>query len=469
MKKQVVEGASVRCWGPAFGKGLLVAVLVGVLWVVPGWASDRFEPEPVQAFTGAAAAPWDRVERLVDPHPAFGTDRFPPGARQRDERIVGWFGSATPPASQVLLHCAPGWQGKTLPRPVLLVHGAGDDANRAWVFPFRPPRRADELPPPSERGFATWLSSMGYAVFAVTFAHNQGCNIRQAEQIANAIRRIRRLLGRENDPTFQVDLIAHSKGNAAARLYCSDARAVFPNRPWLSHFRGDVRTYVNIAGPLQGIDIPFRYYGYNLARVLQPEVEANSPMGADRMVVYGLWRSFAAEAFTGRGNELWPGQAQVLFNLVRDGGIPLGVDSYTAADANLSMMALYHGGTSCYLHSPGIDAAIERGERFMYRLEAQGLDPRVRLAILAGDEPQIDSDSWDLAKKVQFFYTGLFQKAFSQPSDGVVFTAAMTDTRGILRRGATLVGRTVVPCNHLDLARNKNLIKIIDAWLLTDR
>lgn len=464
--KQRMERFGVRLrWG-LLGKSLLVAILVGALSVLPGMASDLFEPEPDRVFTGAAAAPWDRVERLVDPHPDFGTDRFPPGARQRDERIVEWFGSATPPASQVLLHCASGWQGKTLPRPVLLVHGAGDNANRAWFFPFRPPARVDELPPLAERGFASWLSSMGYAVFAVTFAHNQGCNIRQAEQIANVIRRIRRLLKRENDPTFQVDIIAHSKGNAAARLYCSDARAVFPNRPWLSHFRGDVHTYIDIAGPLQGIDLPFRYYGYNLARVVQPQSEANCPMAADRMVVYGLWRSFRDEAFTGQGNELWPGQAQLLYNLVRDAGIPLGVDSFTAADANLSMLALYHGGTTLYLHSPGIDAAIEKGERFMYRLEEQGLDPRVNLAILAGNEPMIQSGYSDAFTNLQFFYVGWFQKMFSQPSDGLVFTATMSDTRGILRRGSKLIGRSVVPLNHLDLARHRDMIKIIDGWLM---
>lgn len=447
-------------------KPVILFLFCLLAFTFPASGSSLFSGEPVKKFQGADAAPWDCVELHNEPHPEFGSEKFSNGSKQKNGLIKKWFGTATPNSSKFLLHFYQGWNQKTLKNPVLLVHGAADDANRAWIFPFGQKPEEQSLPAREKWGFATWLAEMGYSVFAITFAHNQGCNIRQSEQIANAIKRIRQVTGNENEKDFSVDVIAHSKGNAAVRLYCSDSREIFPQRRWLSSFRGDIRTYINIAGPLQGIDTPFRYYGFNFARAVESDETASTPMAAEKMVIYGMWKSFSGESYSGAGNELWPGQAQVLFNLVRDGGIPLGVDSYTAVDANFSMSALYHGGTSLFLSSKGIDAAIEKGERLMYRLEEKGIDPSVRLAILCGKNPIIQKSNASSLENLGFLYLGLFMKTWSEPCDGLIFCKTMENTRGILMRGAKLIGRRFVDLNHLDVARRPEMIRIIDDWLM---
>jgi triacylglycerol lipase len=452
----------------SFRPSLVFALLFGwaFLCPLPTVASNRFSGEPKQVFAGPAALPWARVELLEDPHPQFGTDAFAPGTRIPSPSIARWFGSATPKTSQVLLHCVKGWDGRTLPRPVLLIHGAGDNANRAWMFPHEPPTDPSIEPAKEKWGHANWLASMGYAVFAVSFAHNQGCNIRQAEQIANAITRIRRLLKRESDPSFKIDLIAHSKGNIAARLYCSDAAAVFPTRRWLTPFRRDVHTYISIAGPLQGIDTPFRYYGFNLLNATDGDATRNAPMAASRMLLYGKWQDFSHHSYDGGGSDLWAGQAQALYNLARDGKVPLGADSFTAADGGWTTNALYNGGVSGVLRSPGIDAAIARGERLMYRLEERGLDPSVRFAFILGTNPVLQSEYMKPSTKALFFSMGMFQAAFSAPTDGAVFVDAGRDTTGILRRGARLVGKQLLPMHHMELACHRDVVKILDQWLM---
>ncbi|HNW35026.1 MAG TPA: hypothetical protein PKM25_08860, partial [Candidatus Ozemobacteraceae bacterium] len=245
----------------------------------PALATDLFSPAPLAVFQAPESGMWETVERLRDTHPMMTPEAFSPPSTVLDPSLRTWFGNTpAPPSNEFLLHCAKGYRGRTLRNPVLLIHGAGDNANRAWIHPhdFVMPKDLS----PDKRGFALWLSEMGYATFAISFAHNQGDNIMQAEQIANAIRRIRIIMRRTNDPNFKVDIIAHSKGNVAARVYLSDMRSLFPDKPWLTPYRGDVRTYIAIAAPFRGMDIPFRYYLYNTTIMSNPG-EFNSPAGSD--------------------------------------------------------------------------------------------------------------------------------------------------------------------------------------------
>ncbi|MBF0546563.1 MAG: hypothetical protein HQM08_19105 [Candidatus Riflebacteria bacterium] len=443
--------------------GILCLATFGLLsWTSEG--SSLFNGEAKQTFEGAQAAPWERVEILEDPHPGIKTEAFAEGGEHVDPLIIKWFGTATPPSRQVMLHCASGFRGKTLPHPILLVHGAGDNANRAWMNPFRCP---DLLHIPSEKwGMAQWLSQLGYSVFAVTFAHRQGCNIIQSEQIANAITRIRRILGRESDSTFSIDIIGHSKGNLPIRLYCSNSKEIFPDRPFLTSFRGDVRTYVALGSPMLGMDSSFRYYGFNLLRATMPELKGVGPIATDRMLLNGIWKSFPTESYFGKGNELWPGQAQCLFNLDRDGGIPLGVDSATPFDGNLTMLSLYNGGNSLVLSSQGIDRAIDLGERFMYRLREHGLEPSVRLLVVAGDDPVIEEENIAPTLKWLYIISGFFQQAFSAPSDGAVYLKNATKVEEVLARGAKHLETRVFHLNHCDLIRARKVIQFVDSWLM---
>lgn len=438
----------------------LVSICFATLLFLTGssvFASTRFIPEPLEVFTGPAASPWERVERLIDPHPGFVHEAFAPEGIQTDPRIVTWFGGdKTPHSNQFLLHCYRGYAGRNFPTPVLLIHGSVDNANRGWIHPYDATGDL-QTTPPDKLGFACKLADLGYAVFAITFSHGQGDNIMQAEQIANAIRRIRILLHRENDPGFKIDLIAHSKGNVAARLYCSDAPTLFPNKSFLSPFRKDVRKYIAIASPMRGIDTPYRYYGYNLYLAGNP---GNAPLGADRMLVNGIWKDFRDRTVFDDSKKYWPGQPQLLFNLVRDGNIPLGIESATA-DAGASALALYHGGTSFCLKSRGIDKAIEAGDRLIYRLEEKGIDPSVALCILAGNNPYLS------VKLPVLGYIPTLYEAFSAPYDGLLYVDSATWTKGILNRGARLLGRKVIYKNHLDLARAAEAFRLIDTWLLT--
>ena len=440
---------------------LFAAALLSVplLLLFPAWlrASDRFNPVPKQVFTGSDAGPWQRVELLTDSHPAFVQETFLPVSRQTNALIAGWFGTATPHSGSFLLHCAKGFQGKTFRTPVLLVHGAGDNANRSWIHPFDAALPANL--PNDHQGFAITLSNLGYSVFAITFAHNQGDNFLEAEQVANAIRRIRILLDRTQDPDFKIDVIAHSKGNVAVRLYCSDGAAIFPQKTYLTRFRGDVRKFIAVAAPLRGIDTAFRYYGYNLACAAKRTY--NAPIAPDYMVLNGRWQSMSEfSIFPDKGKNPFPGQCQLLYNLVRDAKVPLGQESATPFDANLTALALYDGALSSTLNSRGLDAGVEAGERLIYRLEEQGLDPRVQVGVLAGTKPFIS-----------FFVEGLgfipmpYELA-APPGDGVVFLASSCHVDGLLRRGAIFLGVKKLDLNHLGLCCHPDAFKAIDEWLL---
>ncbi|NLI77279.1 MAG: hypothetical protein GX442_12655 [Candidatus Riflebacteria bacterium] len=421
--------------------------------------SDQFRPDPVAVFVGPEAGKWARVEHLVDPHPGFKQEAFAPGAGQLDPTVQRWFGGTrTPHSGHFLLHCAPGYDGKTFPNPVLLIHGAGDNANRGWVHPLEfvlPP----DLPADQE-GYALKLARLGYSVFAVTFAHNQGDNFFQAEHVANAITRIRTLLHRENDPTFKVDLVAHSKGNVAARLYISDGRIIYPKKTFLSRFRKDVRKYIGIAGPQRGIDMVFRYYLYNLlvARDLASGKGAHAPMGCDLILVNGVWHECASDSVFPDSPNCYPGQAQMAYNLVRDGGIPLGPESATA-DMNMTATLLYFGGHNLAISSRGIDKAIDAGERLIYRLEARGADPSVQIALLAGNYPVLD------VKLKKLLLPEMFSLAV-YATDGIVFVQSALHSDGLVRRGARLIGKEVLGCNHLELTYKDEPLKLIDKWLM---
>lgn len=425
----------------------------------PASATEMFSTEPVAVFRQPECGLWECVERLRDSHPMMKPEPFAPPSMILDPSLRKWFGdTSTPSSGEFLLHCARGYKRRTLRNPVLLVHGAGDNANRAWLHP------QDHLMPtkidPDKRGFALWLAEMGYATFAITFAHNQGDNIMQAEQIANAIQRIRVIMHRTNDPTFKVDVIAHSKGNVATRIYLSDMKALFPEKPWLTGYRGDVRTYVAIASPFRGIDIPFRYYLYNLTVTQQPD-EINSPVAADYLMTSIGWKDVRPRSVFAKEPNYFPGQAQLLFNLVRDAGVELGPDSATPGDANLTANALYFGGSSLYVRSRGIDAAIKAGGRLIYRLEERGIDPSVRLGVIAGRSKYI-------AKYIKGLgYFPMPWEIVGQPSDGVVLLASSLSTDGILRRGAKLLGKAIFDLNHIFVGFDRTVLEQIDAWLLT--
>ena len=440
-------------WQTRFSRLHVVLLAVFSLAITSLFASPVFLPEPEEVFTGSEAGAWARVERLSDPHPGFTQEAFCAAGEQNDPWIIKWFGGDTTPHSRsFLLHCAKGFEGKTLPEPILLVHGAGDNANRAWIHPYAHslPQKISE----KERGFALWLSDLGYAVFAVSFAHNQGCNIMQAEHVANAISRIRTLMKREGDPNFKVNVVAHSKGNVVTRIYCSDAPKIFPKKKFLSAFRKDVDTYIGIGPAFRGIDTPFRYYGYNLQIATQKN--SNGPVAAESLLLYGFWRNMKEMSLYKDAANYFPGQCQLLFNLVRDANVPLGVESMTLD--MVTPYALYFGGISPLMTSRGIEKAIDEGERLIYRLEEQGFNPNMKIGVIAGSSPFI-------TYKDAFTLTPMPWEYLTPAGDGLVYLASALHTDNAIKRGAKLIGKKTVDLNHVDIGRNRDVVRIIDDWL----
>lgn len=440
-------------WQTRISRIHVVLFAVFSLAITSLWASPVFLPEPEEVFTGTEAGAWARVERLSDPHPGFTQEAFCPAGEQKDPWIIKWFGGdATPHSRSFLLHCAKGFEGKTLPEPILLVHGAGDNANRAWIHPYTGvlPEKLSE----KERGFALWLSDLGYAVFAVSFAHNQGCNIMQAEHVANAISRIRRLMKREGDPKFKVNIVAHSKGNVVTRVYCSDAPQIFPQKKFLSAFRNDVDAYIGIGPAFRGIDTPFRYYGYNLQ--IASQKDSNGPVATDRLVLNGFWRNLTEKSLYKGSANYFPGQCQLLFNLVKDAGVPLGIESMTP-DV-ITAYSLYFGGISPLMTSRGIEKAIDEGERLIYRLEEKGFNPNMKIAVIAGSSPYITYNT-------QHVITPMPWEFFTPAGDGLVYLASALHTDNAVKRGAKLIGKKTINLNHVDIGRNRDVVRIIDDWL----
>jgi hypothetical protein len=385
-------------------------------------------------FTHAGTQePWEATERHRDPHPRFGEEPHHPVLRALYPAITEAFGTDTPPPSTFLLHRAPGWSRAGHTTPVLLLPGANDDATRRFGHPLSRHDQAFYDTP----GLMQYLDSRDRAVFGISFSHYHGDNLLQGEHVANAIRRIRRLTGRDDDPDFRVDLVTYSKGAMAARCYLSDAGAMVTGYDWLTEYRGDVRRVVFQCGPLGGLDMPFRYYLYNLTNHVN---EVPAPLGASQLLVYGSWKKTGVgDIFSG----YWTGQ---LLSDLRGIGIPHGPLSWTA-DANFTYRALLEGGNTLAVRSRGLGAAVEAGGDLIRKLNERGLPPEVGAAMLAGTHPVLYDER----------YPNLHVPVggqFVRPNDGLVFVRSALHAEGLTARGATVLGTKKRHKNHVELSRD---------------
>ena len=366
-------------------------------------ASARVEaPAAFQVLRRLPAAKWEWTEVLRDPDPHFVQRNFHPRQVQRNPEIVKAFGTATPHSGDVLLHHA-GPPAPGAPRreaPVLLVHGASKDGSFWW----------DPREDGSDHGLPQFLQEQGFDVYAVTFAHNHDDNFLQAEQVANAIERVKQLTG-----AGEVDLVGHSKGTLSARMYASDVR-----EPWMTPFRGDVRRLVLIGGPNGGIDYSFRHPVSNLALYGDsPDPRLNAPMSWDRTMVMGRMVDTSAVGFGSEGPDHWPGQRQMLARWDGDYGLSVAEpDWYTT----------YHGGQGFVSGSKGIEHYMHQGGDLIQRLQDQPVDASVEVAVLAGNRPDVPGILNELAG----------------PSDGLVFVASALKLPDEVR----VVKEGVLPLHH---------------------
>jgi len=378
-------------------------------------ATSYFDPTPVKTFTDSKY--WAKVELLRDSNPNIGQEKFITDNQQKDPEIIKEFNNNPQPNSQYfLLHYAPGWETGTKPYPVILVHGAGHNGN---FF-------ADPKSDGSIAGLMQYLSQKGYKVFAVTFAHPHGDNYIQREILADAIQKVKAVTG-----ASKVDIIAHSKGNMSARMYVSNVK-----KSWGVDFRKDVRRYIQLGAPNDGIDFTFR--NTNMAWGIIT-TGAYGPVPYTYMLIYGIWYDTTYHSIYTEGGA-YPGQLQMLARW--DSVYPLNTtqqDWYTT----------YYGGWGFASYSYGIDYAIKEGGNLVNTLQNSPVDPSVEIAVLAGDYNYINGVPWET--------TG--------PSDGLVFVKSATDTSAMTKSGAKLLAKDIYHLNHLELAYDKSAMDWIDEQL----
>ncbi|WP_372366579.1 esterase/lipase family protein [Candidatus Uabimicrobium sp. HlEnr_7] len=399
---------------------------------------------------------WAKSEVYRDAHPKFVRERILDITRFENSSVLECFpqslyNSEGADSSLMVLFSAPKWN-KSQKTPVLLIHGAGDDAYRAWVHPLT--KSTPSKIPLEEQGYMQQLVSKGYPVFAINFSHSHGCNYLQAEQIRNAVRIIKK---KTQKP--KVNIIAHSKGNCAATIYMSNFGEVDKAyKSFLSKYTNDIDTYVQIGAANKGIDLVFRYY---LGNVYSIANNISSPICFYQGLVYGLWTDlykldiYSQNPGKYQGN-YFPGQNQLLYNLVKD-GLDFSAFSYTPGDFNMTMKACYYGGTTAFVSSYGIEHAIAEGQNTIYKINRHGIDPAINIINVYGTNSAINEIDLGVIK------VPVGVQDYS--SDGVVYKYSSSYTEGITKRGARLIGQRGFDKNHLRIAYDSEVLDwIVSLW-----
>lgn len=360
-------------------------------------------------FTSGLANGWARVERWRDTSSGFTQEAFPPDGRgdQSGQRAT-FFASARPHSSRFLLYYAPGWNSGTRATPVLLVHGANQDADLAWANPNEAGAYGCGRSSCPSTGLMQNLSANGYKVFALGLPHKNGDGYFWAEQIADAIEVIKARTGAAN-----VDVVAWSKAASNARMYISSVR-----RSWGTAYRGDVRRLVLLGSANNGIDLSFRH-GWTFSLTVYPECGGliNGPTPHDALICYGLWRSGPQWTY---GSSYYPGSAQLLKSWV---------DRFPLPTYEQDWYTTFYGGTGFYSKGPGLNAYLTRSlvDVIRYAPSPAG----VRVHNICGSQPDI----------------ALLHNEHTGPSDGVVFIESCRDSVGITNLGSSVT----VAVNHLEL------------------
>lgn len=455
-------------------------------------ATVGFDPTRVDAtFTGpetwshdGGRQIWGRIERLSDPdrtllaQEEFNSALAWPDTSELAPHIGECFGDSRPPSWEFLLHEAPHAGTATRHTPVLLVHGAGDNASRSFET------------------LAGYLDRQDFKVFAITFAHPHGDVYRQAEVVADAIARIKVVTGAD-----EVDVIGHSKGGPPVMVYLASGAAV----DWSdggtgtayqavgTRYRGDVRRALFLGSPLGGLDTSFRWPSGNAATVYAGPDEAIAPSPWDAWYPTGTtawWYAtdLAAVDFLPQEGDVFPGQRQLLARWDDVYALP-GAQPWLGAYAvQQDWWTTYEGGTGFYSTSDGIDAAIAAGGGLLDKVREAGADPDVELAVLAGSNPVMiahaddtpesaygeawgdvvaqGADGWGafvgaLAENAGLVVSGaevqglisgdLLLGEISGPSDGLLFVDSATDTAALTARGARVLDVYVADVAHRDL------------------
>ncbi len=376
------------------------------------------------SYTSGIQNGWVRVERWRDTLSAFSQEAFPSDGRgdQSGQRKTFFGGDGSPHSSRFLLYYAPGWNTNARMTPVLLVHGANQDADLAWADPNEAGGYGCGRSSCPSTGLMQTLSSDGYKVFAINFPHKNGDGYYWSEQIADAVKVIKARTG-----ASEVDVVAWSKAASNARMYISDVK-----QSWGTAYRGDVRRLILLGSANNGIDLSFRH-GWTFSLTVYPQCGGviNGPVPHDAMVCYGVW--WSGDEWT-YASDYFPGSKQLLKRW--DG-------TYSLPSWEQDWYTTYYGGLGYYTSGPGIASYL--GGSLVDTIRNAPSPSGVRVHNLCGSENDI----------------ALLHNEHTGPSDGVVFRASCEDTVGITNNGGT----ATVSINHLELGWTSTGKNQIRSWL----
>ncbi len=249
---------------------------------------------------------WEKVERWIDTNALFQAEDYPPDGRgnQDGQRLKFFNNILQPHSSQFLLYYGDNYDTNTITTPVLLVHGANDNVDRAWANPDESGSYGcGQITCPST-GMMQYLAGLGYRVFAINFPHKQGDNYYWAEQVHDAISIIRNNLG-----VTEVNVIGWSKGAFAARMYASSVKKVGG-----TSYADDIGKLILIGNPNEGFDYIFRHGWYhNFSIISECGGTINAPAPHTKMICYGFWQNHPElSIYTTASGNFFPGQKQML-------------------------------------------------------------------------------------------------------------------------------------------------------------
>ena len=272
------------------------------------------------------------------------------------------------------------------------------------------------------------LASAGYPVFAVGFAHKQGDNLMQAQQVGDAIAIVRARL-----EVTHVDVVGWSKGFVSARAYASGVGPA-----WGRGYGSDVRRLISLGGPNGGYDYPFAH-GWAHDVTIYPEcggvINAPSPHSAFRCM-FMLRRHPELSIDPADGWDNFPGQRQMLARW----------DHVVGVDASqVDWRPTYYGGRGWTSVGRGIQSAIDAGS-LVETLQAHPVPATVETYLLSGAAPTV---------------IGIFNENRA-PSDGVVLIASALDHTGI----GDVASTAIIPtANHLQLGWRPDVARQVMSWL----
>lgn len=353
---------------------------------------------------------WAKIELLRAP--GLPAEKMLYQGRHRDEDIVRCFGTDMPPSTDFCLHDAGKPVNLKFQTPILLVHGANTNATRAWADPDGDGKKT---------GLAQFLKNQGFRVFAITFANKHGDNFIWSGHIHRAITRIKEITG-----ASKADVIGHSKGGFALRLYVSNIGQ--------KTFAKDINKAIFIGTPHRGIDYTFRHPVVHWG--LYPTNDdplKYAPLAWTKILYQGQWHDTKDLSFSG---EYFQGQAQMLARWD---------NVYPVSSTENDWWITYYGGQGFVGSSPGIDAIIQQRGNMVKKLQTSPVDPSVKVAILAGNNPNVP---------------GIYNE-LTGPSDGIVFVKSATAASDLTANGAPLLSETVLPLNHLALVSDSKAMEWI--------